>query len=125
MDFTKQLSSIRERVAELQQIRDVLVQIEDTVCAIEKEVSDIDSKLPSDDEIDTMPEGKEKEDLLELIELDNEAFRLVDEILGPPEDELTGDPQGTAYSPEARGMKTISLDEVLSQMMNGNKGRTS
>lgn len=125
MDFTKQLSSIRERVAELQQIRDVLVQIEDTVCAIEKEVSDIDSKLPSDDEIDTMPEGKEKEDLIELIELDNEAFRLVDEILGPPEDELTGDPQGTAYSPEARGMKTISLDEVLSQMMNGNKGRTS
>lgn len=125
MDFTKQLSSIRERVAELQQIRDVLVQIEDTVCAIEKEVSDIDSKLPSDDEIDTMPEGKEKDDLLELIELDNEAFRLVDEILGPPEDELTGDPQGTAYSPEARGMKTISLDEVLSQMMNGNKGRTS
>ena len=125
MDFTKQLSSIRERVAELQQIRDVLVQIEDTVCAIEKEVSDIDSKLPSDDEIDTMPEGKEKDDVLELIELDNEAFRLVDEILGPPEDELTGDPQGTAYSPEARGMKTISLDEVLSQMMNGNKGRTS
>lgn len=125
MDFTKQLSSIRERVAELQQIRDVLVQIEDTVCAIEKEVSDIDSKLPSDDEIDTMPEGKEKEDLIELIELGNEAFRLVDEILGPPEDELTGDPQGTAYSPEARGMKTISLDEVLSQMMNGNKGRTS
>lgn len=125
MDFTKQLSSIRERVAELQRIRDVLVQIEDTVCAIEKEVSDIDSKLPSDDEIDTMPEGKEKEDLIELIELDNEAFRLVDEILGPPEDELTGDPQGTAYSPEARGMKTISLDEVLSQMMNGNKGRTS
>lgn len=125
MDFTKQLSSIRERVAELQQIRDVLVQIEDTVCAIEKEVSDIDSKLPSDDEIGTMPEGKEKDDLLELIELDNEAFRLVDEILGPPEDELTGDPQGTAYSPEARGMKTISLDEVLSQMMNGNKGRTS
>lgn len=117
MDYSAKIASVRARIEELRKIKDILFDIEDTVCAIEKEVSDTDKSLPSDEEIAAMPGGEEKEQIRHLIDLDNQAFALIDEILGPPEDEVTGMPQGTAFSPVARGNGTVSLDEALSRML--------
>ena len=117
MDYSAKIASVRARIEELRKIKDILFDIEDTVCAIEKEVSDTDKSLPPDEEIAAMPGGEEKEQIRHLIDLDNQAFALIDEILGPPEDEMTGMPQGTAFSPVARGNGTVSLDEALSRML--------
>ena len=54
-----------------------------------------------------MPDGsREKKQLLELFDLDNEAFDLIDEILGPPEEE-------------------ISVEEMLRQFPASRKGRAN
>lgn len=126
MDYSQKIDAVRSRIDELRRIKEILVEIEDTVYSIEKELSSIDTVLPSDSEIASMPSGEEKAQILHLIDLDNEAFDLIDEILGPPEDAVTGQPEGTAFSPEARGNKVISLDEALSGMIRpGGKNKAS
>ena len=74
--------------------------------AIEQEVTDIDNALPEDSEVHAMPEGPEKKQILQLFELNDEAYDLIDEILGPPEDEF-------------------SVEEMLRQFPASRKGRAN
>ena len=62
----------------------------------------------------------------ETVELD-QAFALIDEILGPPEDELTGEPVGTPMDPVARGARPseIRLEDFLRNYKPGGKGKVS
>ena len=115
MDWSRKIEATKARIEELRKMKDILYQIEDAVCDIEREISRTDGSIPQDKVIDAMPAGAEKEQILHLIDLENEAFGLIDEILGPPDDDITSMPQGKAYSPEARG--TVSLDEALSHMI--------
>lgn len=125
MDYEKKIKLVKDFIAELRQIKDVLFQIENEVCMVEKDISDIDAALPSDREIASMPAGVEKEQILHLLDLDGQAFSLIDEILGPPDDELTGAPEGTQFSPEARGTGDISLEAILANMKHGGKNSAS
>lgn len=125
MDFSKQIEFVSARIEDLRKIKEILYGIEDTICGIEKEVSDIDASLPSDAEIFAMPDGPQKQQINDLIGLNEEAFALIDELIGPPQDELTGEPEGTAYSPEARGTREISLDDILGQMVKSGKNNAS
>lgn len=125
MDYEKKIKFVKGFIEELKQIREVLFQIENEVCMVEKDISDIDAALPSDRDIASMPAGVEKEQIQHLIDLDSQAFSLIDEILGPPEDELTGSPEGTRFSPEARGTGDISLDAILANMKHGGKNSAS
>ena len=125
MDYKKTTRAIKERIEELESFKDVLYQIQDTVCAIEKELSDIDASLPSDAELRAMPESAEKRQILDIIDLNFKAFDLVDDILGPPQDEVTGETAGTAYSPEARGANAVSLDEILARVAAEGKNKAS
>lgn len=125
MDFSKQIEFVSARIEDLRKIKEILYGIEDTICGIEKEVSDIDASLPSDAEIFAMPDGPQKQQINGLIDLNEEAFALIDELIGPPQDELTGEPEGTAYSPEARGTREISLDDILGQMVKSGKNNAS
>ena len=95
---SQQRKALEERIAELEKIRDIVYNIEDTVAGIEREVAAIDESLP---------------DGSSLLKLVKKAYALVDELLGPPEEEA-GVPE-ELYSPEARGSsgRTISLEEVL------------
>jgi hypothetical protein len=107
MSHSKEIKRVQSLIADLKRIREILYQVEDTVLAIEQEVTDLDNALPSDAEVQGMPDGsREKKQLLELFDLDNEAFDLIDEILGPPEEE-------------------ISVEEMLRQFPASRKGRAN
>ena len=107
MSHSKEIKRVQTLIADLKRIREILYQVEDTVLAIEQEVTDLDNALPSDPEVQAMPDGsREKKQLLELFDLNNEAFDLIDEILGPPEEE-------------------ISVEEMLRQFPASRKGRAN
>lgn len=125
MDYGLKIKLVQDFIEELKQIKEVLFQIENEVCLVEKEISDLDAALPSDKDIAKMPAGVEKEQILHLIDLNEQAFSIIDEILGPPDDEVTGEPEGTRFSPEARGTGEISLDAILSNMKPGGKNSAS
>lgn len=125
MDYELKIKLVKDFIEELKQIKELLIQVENEVCMVEKDISDIDSALPSDKDIAAMPAGIEKEQIQHLIDLNNQAFNIIDEILGPPEDEMTGEPEGTRFSPEARGNGDISLDAILANMKAGGKNSVS
>lgn len=125
MDYELKIKLVKDFIEELKQIKELLIQVEHEVCMVEKDISDIDSALPSDKDIAAMPAGVEKEQIQHLIDLNNQAFNIIDEILGPPEDEMTGEPEGTRFSPEARGNGDISLDAILANMKAGGKNSVS
>ena len=125
MDYGQKIKLVQDFIEELKQIKEVLFQIENEVCLVEKEISDLDAALPSDKDIAKMPSGVEKERILHLIDLNSQAFNMIDEILGPPEDEMTGEPEGTKFSPEARGSGEISLDAILANIKPGGKNSAS
>lgn len=127
MDYSKKIESVRKRIEELNQIKELLYNIEDTVYSIEKEVSALDNSLPSDKEVRSMGAGTEKEQLLHLIDLLSQSYGLIDEILGPPEDQVTGEPAGSAFTPEARGNSNteISIDEILKHFPGSGRGSAS
>lgn len=125
MDYEAKIKLVQDFIEELKQIKDMLFQVENEVCLVEKDISDIDASLPSDRDIARMPAGLEKEQIQHLIDLNAQAFGLIDEILGPPDDEMTGEPEGTQFSPEARGNGTISLDEILAKMTPSGKNNAS
>ncbi|MBO4263883.1 MAG: hypothetical protein J5871_04315 [Bacteroidales bacterium] len=127
MDYSGKIKDVQGRIAELKRIKDALYQIEDSVYGIEKEVSRIDEALPDDGTVAAMPAGAEKEQLLHLFDILNQAYDLIDELLGPAEDDNASGQETRAYSPEARGNtgREISLEEVLKQIQAGGKNNAS
>ena len=106
MRYTKEIKRVQKLIADLKRIHEILTQVEDTVLAIEQEVTDIDNALPEDSEVHAMPESNEKKQLLQLFDLNDEAYDLIDEILGPPEDDF-------------------SVEEMLRQFPAARKGRAN
>ncbi|MBQ3723796.1 MAG: hypothetical protein II851_08830 [Bacteroidales bacterium] len=106
MRYNKEIKRVQKLIADLKRIHEILTQVEDTVLAIEQEVTDIDNALPEDAEVHAMPEGNEKKQILQLFDLNDEAYDLIDEILGPPEDEF-------------------SVEEMLRQFPAAHKGRAN
>ena len=106
MRYTKEIKRVQKLIADLKRIGEILTQVEDTVLAIEQEVTDIDNALPEDVEVHAMPDGTEKKQILQLFELNDEAYDLIDEILRPPEEE-------------------ISVEDMLRQFPASRKGRAN
>ena len=107
MRYNKEIKRVQKLIADLKRVQEVLYQVEDTVLAVEQEVTDIDNALPDDDTILAMPEGSEKKQIQQLIELNDEAYGLIDDILGPPEED------------------GISVEEMLRQFPAARKGRAN
>ncbi len=101
--YNKKVTRVRSDIKDLKAMLEHLEMIQGIVCDMEKELSDIDKELPSEEAIDAMPEGKEKEQTVHLCELLQEAFNLIDEILGAPEPE--------EEKTEGNGM--FSLEDLL------------
>lgn len=112
--YNKKISKVQSVIKDLKDVLEHLEMIQDIVCGMEKDLSEIDRELPSDEELDAMPEGKEKEQISHLCELLQEAFGLVDEILGAPEEE---------NKPESNGI--FSLEELLKMMPHGKRNDLS
>ena len=101
--YNKKVTRVRSDIKDLKAMLDHLEMIQGIVCDMEKELSDIDKELPSEEAIDAMPEGKEKEQIVHLCELLQEAFNLIDEILGAPEEE----------EEKTQGNGMFSLEDLL------------
>lgn len=91
MDYTDKIEAVKERIKQLQEINEILYGIEDTIVAIENEVSTLDSSLPDDNAIRHMASGPDKTQLLDLIDLCNQVYDIVDDILGPPDSHPSAD----------------------------------
>ncbi len=107
MRHTKDIKRVQKLITDLKRVQEILYQVEDTVLSIEQEVTDIDNALPTDEELAAMPDGSEKKQIRELIELNDEAYGLIDDILGPPEED------------------GISVEEMLRQFPASRKGRAN
>ena len=105
MDYRKKIKAAQNRIGELKQIIDTLHQMEDYVYEVEKEISRIDQSLPSESELEKLADGQEKEQILHLIDLLKECYELIDEILGPPEEEEQNE--------EAPSFDGTDLDQIL------------
>ncbi len=116
--YSSEIKRVKTWLEELSRIRELMEDLQNGVVAIENDLNALDAALPGDAEIAAMPEGSAKSQLVKLLNLLNEAYQEVDDMLGAPEDELTGQPVGTAFSPEARGNSgsDLSLDELMRQI---------
>lgn len=109
MDYSFQIETLKGQVDELKRIKDTLWKIEDSVITIEKQIGDMEAGLPSDAEVLAMDKSVEREQLMRIFDLAEQAYGIIDEILGPPEGEEPGAP------------REISLEEVLRQFPKGKK----
>ena len=66
MKYTKEIKRVQKMITDLKRIREILTQVEDTVLGIEQEVTDIDNALPDDTDVAAMPDGAEKQQLLQF-----------------------------------------------------------
>lgn len=113
MAYSSEIESLKKIIAELEQLGQMMYQVESRVAALEKIVCSIDESLPDDEEISAMKPGRQKDSLNKVIDLANEAYNLVDELIGPPNqtDDLSFDHD--AIMPQARGNDANSLEAAL------------
>ncbi|MCQ2182220.1 MAG: hypothetical protein MJY89_02295 [Bacteroidales bacterium] len=125
MDISKEITQLQDRVRQLHELHELALQISDTACQLEAEISSIDESLPNPKKLSEIKDKSERVQLAEAEELLKEAYSIVDEILGPPEDEIFDHSDIKALSPEARGSKDMSIEEIMKQFSIGRKGNAS
>ena len=91
MSYNRQAKKAKALLEELNNIRDLLDGIEHQVLSIEDEIVGMDNSLPADEEIAAMPDGQDKKRLRELLSTIEEAYKVIDDILGPPAEETSVD----------------------------------
>ena len=125
--YSNEIKNVKAWLEELEKIRELIGDLQENTVSIENDLSALDNALPTDKEIAVMPENNEKKQLLKLLDLLREAFAQVDEILGAPEDEMTGEPVGTPMDPVARGSRPseLRLEDFLRNYKPGGKGKVS
>ena len=87
MKFSKEINSIEEAIVQLKQIGSLLDTIETTVLEIEDNLCNIDESVPH---VELEPEKFSENDRQQydrLVTSLSEAYSLIDEILGPPDEE--------------------------------------
>ena len=123
MDYKKKIAAVQARIDNLRKIKEIMYTMETTISEIENEIVQIDNSLPGDNEINAMPDSAAKEQILHLIDLNDEAFRLIDELLGPPED----DPSNSFFTSDAgtNPGREISIEDAMKFLASKNKGHAS
>ena len=126
MGYTEDIKKLQDSIKRLQEIKEVLYAVEDVALDVEKGVSDIDARLPMREDLGKLADKEQRAQAEHALDLLDQAFALIDEILGPPEDELTGEPVGTPMDPVARGSRPseIRLEDFLRNYKPG-KGKVS
>ena len=107
--YTDDIKSLQESIKRLQEIKEVLYAVEDVALEVERGVSEIDARIPLRENLSQIKDGEQRAQAEHALDLLEETFALIDEILGPPEDELTGEPVGTPMDPVARGSHDSEL----------------
>ena len=127
MGYADDIKTLHDSIKRLQEIKEVLYAVEDVALDVEKGVSDIDARLPMREDLGKLADKEQRAQAEHALDLLDQAFALIDEILGPPEDELTGEPVGTPMDPVARGARPseIRLEDFLRNYKPGGKGKVS
>ena len=127
MGYADYIKTLQDSIKRLQEIKEVLYAVEDVALDVEKGVSDIDARLPMREDLGKLADKEQRAQAEHALDLLDQAFALIDEILGPPEDELTGEPVGTPMDPVARGARPseIRLEDFLRNYKPGGKGKVS
>ena len=127
MGYADDIKTLHDSIKRLQEIKEVLYDVEDVALDVEKGVSDIDARLPMREDLGKLADKEQRAQAEHALDLLDQAFALIDEILGPPEDELTGEPVGTPMDPVARGARPseIRLEDFLRNYKPGGKGKVS
>ena len=125
--FSDDIKKLQESIQRLNQIKEVLYAVEDVALEVERSVSEIDARIPLRETLDEIRDGEQRAQAEHALDLLEETFALIDEILGPPEDELTGEPVGTPMDPVARGSHAseLRLEDFLRNYKPGGKGKVS
>lgn len=118
MDYSSALKELDAHIDNLKKIKDILYAVEETVLEIEDRICEIDEKTPHLEKMQGRVSKEDRESYSVLVSKFNEAYALTDEILGPPDDNVTGEPVGTAFSPEAKGSHPVEsdIDTLLEQI---------
>ena len=121
------IKTLQESIRRLQEIKDVLYAVEEVALEVERRVSEIDARIPLRETLGEIKDGEQRAQAEHALDLLEETFSLIDEILGPPEDELTGEPVGTPMDPVARGSHAseLRLEDFLRNYKPGSKGKVS
>lgn len=117
------LEILRDRIELLKEYRDEAYRISDAVTSIENEVASLDETLPNPARLSDVKDKEERQRIREAEKLLKEAYALIDELLGPPEQDIAVNADQT-YIPQARGNDPVSIQEMLERFPIGGKGNT-
>ncbi len=124
--FSNDIRFLQDCLRRLREIKEVLYAAEEVAINVERGVSEIDARIPLREKLDEITDAAERAEAEHALDLLDEAFTLIDEILGPPDDEITGEPVGTPMDPVARGSRPseLRLEDFLRSYKPG-KGKVS
>ena len=125
--YSDDIKTLQDSIKRLQEIKEVLYAVEDVALDVERRVSEIDARIPLREDLGQIKDAEQRALAEHAMDLLEETFGLIDEILGPPEDEMTGEPVGTPMDPVARGShpSEIRLEDFLRNYKPGGKGKGS
>ncbi len=125
--ITEDIKTLQDSIKRLQEIKEVLYAVEEVALDVERGVSEIDARIPLREELGKIADREERARTEHALDLLDQTFALIDEILGPPEDEMTGEPVGTPMDPVARGSRPseLRLEDFLRNYKPGSKGKVS
>ena len=102
--YTAEIKTLQRCIKEMEQMKEILWNLEENAISIENELCDLDAVLPMKEDMAKIKDPKEREQLKKALDLLEQSFSLIDDILGPPQDEMD------------HNQPDISLDNVLSMM---------
>ena len=125
--YADDIKKLHDSIKRLQEIKEVLYAVEDVALEVERGVSEIDARLPRREDIPQIRDGEHRAQAEHALDLLEESFALIDEILGPPDDELTGEPVGMPMDPVARGSQAseLRLEDFLRNYKPDSKNKVS
>ena len=125
--YSDDIKTLQDSIKRLQEIKEVLYAVEDVALDVERRVSEIDARIPLREDLGQIKDAEQRALAEHAMDLLEETFGLINEILGPPEDEMTGEPVGTPMDPVARGShpSEIRLEDFLRNYKPGGKGKVS
>ena len=125
--YSDDIKTLQDSIKRLQEIKEVVYAVEDVALDVERRVSEIDARIPLREDLGQIKDAEQRALAEHAMDLLEETFGLIDEILGPPEDEMTGEPVGTPMDPVARGSRPseLRLEDFLRNYKPGGKGKVS
>ena len=124
--YSDDIKTLQDSIKRLQEIKEVLYAVEDVALDVERRVSEIDARIPLREDLGQIKDAEQRALAEHAMDLLEETFGLIDEILGPPEDEMTGEPVGTPMDPVARGSRSeLRLEDFLRNYKPGSKTKVS